>query len=63
MGLSTINAIRKLIETLSIINQELLLKKLKLYGVTCIMLEWFKSYFYNRKQRKELKFLGNSNNT
>jgi hypothetical protein len=43
------------------VNHKLLLKKMQFYGVKGLLLEWFKSYFYNRKQRVELKFSGTCN--
>jgi hypothetical protein len=36
----------------------LIAKKMQFYGVKGVLLEWFKSYLYNRKQRVELKFSG-----
>jgi hypothetical protein len=37
------------------------IKELQFYCVRGILLEWFKSYTYNRKQKVELKFLGPCN--
>ena len=37
------------------VNHELLLFKLNHYGIQGEILDWFKSYLYNRKQRVEIK--------
>jgi hypothetical protein len=39
------------------VNHELVLSKLKFYGVRSLILEWLKSYQYNRKQRVDLEFI------
>jgi hypothetical protein len=43
------------------VSHKLFLKKLQFFGVRGLLLEWFKSYLYNRKKRVELKFSGTRN--
>jgi hypothetical protein len=38
------------------VSHDLLLRKLKFYGVQGVSLKWFKSYMQHRKQRVELKY-------
>jgi hypothetical protein len=38
------------------INHELLICKLHFYGIGGVLLDWFRSYLSNRKQRVKLKF-------
>lgn len=46
-------------KALDCVNHELLLMKLQYYGVQGVLLEWFKSYLQQRKQRVELKYTNN----
>ena len=39
------------------VNHELVLSKLKFCGVRSVVIEWLKSYQYNRKQRVHLEFI------
>jgi hypothetical protein len=45
-----------LTEAFDCVNQELLLHRPQFYGVRGTIVDWFKSYLFNRKQRVEIKF-------
>jgi hypothetical protein len=38
------------------VNHEVLICKLHFYGIRGVLLDWFRSYLFNRKQRVKLKF-------
>jgi hypothetical protein len=44
------------------VNHEVLLRKLHFYGIRRVLLDWFKSYTFNRKQRLKFKLNSAENN-